>query len=768
MQGIVSAVETVEMQEGRSLKPVLAQLDKTPLLTDEMFGLIGYLTAHTYCTCYEAVKAMLPNGMNVSVSERFVQTRRYTDEECAALPQEQERVLRFLQTEKTEKELRAFLNIRQHAAKSAPVRALLSAGMIRREEEAVRKTPVKKVRYAAVSPDFDGDVTGFSERQRLLLSALATVGETEPASLCCFCGVTEAVLRALVKKGAVLMYKKEAEVLPEPENVSKTESIPVILSDEQECVCRGILALQAKGEANCALLYGVTGSGKTQIYIKLIEQALLAGKTAMLLVPEIALTPQLSARFVSLFGERTAVIHSGLSQADRLAAFGRVKSGAARIVIGTRSAVFSPLSNIGLIILDEEGEASYKSDAAPRYHARDIAKWRCGYHKATLLLGSATPSVDSRFQAERGRYHYFSLNSRFAQARMPDVYLIDMRAEQQSGNYTFLSSVLKEQLLLNLAAGEQSVLLLNRRGYQPYATCMSCGEVYKCPSCDVALTYHKTDAHFLCHYCGHTEPEGASCPKCGGVLKRTGAGTQRIEETLAGLLPGARILRMDTDTTGTRGAYEKKLAAFARGEYDVMVGTQMIAKGLDFPNVTLAGVLNGDAGLGSGDYRSSERAFSLITQVVGRSGRGAKSGRAYIQTFDPDNPVIVYAAAQNYEAFYRDEIEMRKNLLYPPFCDLLAIGVSGKDEHAVKRAAYRVCEILREESENAARIAMKLVGISPAAVYRVSGKFRYRVVVKCRMNREFREIVARVLKRCGGERLFAGIGIFADVNGELL
>ena len=768
MQGIVSAVETVEMRDGRSLKPVLSQLDKEPLLTDEMFGLIGYLTAHTYCTCYEAVKAMLPNGMNVSVSERFVQTRRYTDEECDALSQEQERVLRFLQTEKTEKELRAFLNIRQHAAKSAPVRALLSAGMIRREEEAVRKTPVKKVRCAAVRPDFDGDVTGFSERQRLLLSTLATVGETEPASLCSFCGVTEAVLRALVKKGAVLMYKKEAEVLPEPENVSKTEPIPVILSDEQERVCRGILALQAKGEANCALLYGVTGSGKTQIYIKLIEQALLAGKTAMLLVPEIALTPQLSARFVSLFGERTAVIHSGLSQADRLAAFERVKSGAARIVIGTRSAVFSPLSDIGLIILDEEGESSYKSDAAPRYHARDIAKWRCGYHKATLLLGSATPSVDSRFQAERGRYHYFSLNSRFAQARMPDVYLIDMRAEQQSGNYTFLSSVLKEQLLLNLAAGEQSVLLLNRRGYQPYATCMSCGEVYKCPSCDVALTYHKTGAHFLCHYCGHTEPEGASCPKCGGVLKRTGAGTQRIEETLAGLLPGARILRMDTDTTGTRGAYEKKLAAFARGEYDVMVGTQMIAKGLDFPNVTLAGVLNGDAGLGSGDYRSSERAFSLITQVVGRSGRGAKSGRAYIQTFDPDNPVIVYAAAQNYEAFYRDEIEMRKNLLYPPFCDLLAIGVSGKDEHAVKRAAYRVCEILREESENAARIAMKLVGVSPAAVYRVSGKFRYRAVIKCRMNREFREVVARVLKRCGRERLFAGIGIFADVNGELL
>lgn len=768
VQGMVSAIETREVEESRPLKPVLAQLDKTPLLTDEMFGMIGYLTAHTYCTCYEAVKAVLPNGMNVSVSERFVQSRRYTDEECAALSEPEERVLRFLQTEKTEKELRAFLNIRQHAAKFPPVRALLSAGMIRREEEAVRKAPVKKVRRAAVSPDFDGDVTGFSEKQRLLLSTLAAAGEAEPVSLCSFCGVTEAVLRALIKKGAVVSYRKEAEPQPEPETPCETKSIPVVLSKEQERVYRGILALQEKDEANCALLYGVTGSGKTQVYVKLIEKVLLEGKTAMLLVPEIALTPQLSARFVSLFGERTAVIHSGLSQADRLAAFERVKSGAARIVIGTRSAVFSPLSDIGLIILDEEGESSYKSDSAPRYHARDIAKWRCGYHKATLVLGSATPSVDSRFQAERGRYHYFALNNRFAQARMPDVYLIDMRAEQQSGNYTFLSGVLKEQLKLNLAAGEQSVLLLNRRGYQPYATCMSCGEVFKCPSCDVALTYHKAGGHFLCHYCGHMEPEDACCPKCGGVLKRTGAGTQRIEETLGEFLSGARILRMDTDTTGTRGAYEKKLAAFARGEYDVMVGTQMIAKGLDFPNVTLAGVLNGDAGLGSGDYRSSERAFSLITQVVGRSGRGEKNGRAYIQTFDPDNPVIAYAAAQNYEAFYRDEIKMRRNLLYPPFCDLLAIGVSGRDEHAVKRAAYRVCEVLREESENAARIVMKLVGVSPAAVYRVSGKFRYRAVVKCRMNREFREIVSRVLKRCGRERLFAGIGIFADVNGELL
>lgn len=770
IQGIVSAVETHE-EENPRLKPVAAQIDEKPLLTDEMFGLIGYLTAHTFCTCYEAVKAMLPAGMNVSVTERFVPGRPLTEEEAESLPGAQQKVLDYLQTGKTEGELRAFLKMRQHAAKSAVVRALLSAGLIEREEKTVRKAPVKTVRRVAVHPDFDGDVTGFSQKQCSLLSTLEKIGEADPAELCAFCGVTEAVLKALVRKGAAVLYIKEAEHRSEPVRNSPDcdkLSLDITLSDEQEQAFQGILALQQKEEANCALLCGVTGSGKTQVYIKLIERALAAGKTAMLLVPEIALTPQLSSKFVLLFGDLTAVIHSGLSQADRMRAYERIQSGEARIVIGTRSAVFSPLSDLALIILDEEGEGSYKSDASPRYHARDIAKWRCGYHKATLLLGSATPSVDSRFQAERGRYRYFELKNRFAQAALPEVYLVDMRTEQQNGNFSFLSEVLKEQLRLNLEANEQSVLLLNRRGYQPYATCMSCGEVMKCPSCDVALTYHKANGHFLCHYCGHAEPEVTSCPKCGGVLKRTGAGTQRIEETLEELLPGARILRMDTDTTGTRGAYEKKLRAFGRGDYDIMVGTQMIAKGLDFPNVTLAGVLNGDAGLGSGDYRSGERVFSLITQVVGRSGRGEKSGRAYIQTFDPENPVIVYAAQQNYDAFYKDEIEMRRVLLYPPFCDLLAIGVSGTDEQAVKQAAQRLCVVLREETKDARRIVMKLIGITPAAVYRVSGKFRYRAVIKCRMNREFREIIARVLRRCGKEPLFQKISIFADVNGELL
>lgn len=766
VQGVVSSIETVETGD-KKLKPIIAQIDKKPLLTEEMFGIVRYLMAHTYCTCYEAVKAILPIGMNVQVKERFVPARRLDVGEYEFLPGAQQRIMDFIQTGKTEKELRAFLQLKHNASSSSAVRALISAGILEKEEISARKTAVKKMRLVRISPEFDGDVTDCTEKQQRLILALRQFGEAQPNDLCRHCGVGIGMANTLVKKGIFEIFVREVEETYFPAAAQKAES-GYVLSDEQQAAYDGILPLIQAEEANCALLCGVTGSGKTQVYIKLIEQVLNEGKTAMLLVPEIALTPQLSQRFISCFGERTAVIHSGLSHAERLQAFERIRSGAARIVIGTRSAVFSPLENLALIILDEEGEGSYKSDASPRYHARDIAKWRCGYHKATLLLGSATPSVDSRFQAERGRYHYFELKNRYAKAVLPEVYLIDMRTEQKNGNFTPLSDVLKEQLMLNFRAGEQSVLLLNRRGYQPYATCMTCGEVHKCPSCDVALTYHKATGHFLCHYCGHTEPEIGTCKKCGGVLKRTGAGTQRIEETIAEFLPEARILRMDTDTTGTRGAYEKKLAAFGRGEYDIMVGTQMIAKGLDFENVTLAGVINGDAGLGSGDYRASERAFSLITQVVGRSGRGKKTGRAYIQTFDPENPVIGYAAAQNYDGFYRDEIEMRKALLYPPFCDLLAVGIASADEQTVIKAAHRVCEVLREEVTGVENITMKLIGITPAAVYRISGKFRYRTVIKCRMNREFRAVIARVLKRCGKEPLFQKITLFADVNGEVL
>ena len=766
VQGFVASV--TEEPDEISLKPVAALIDKTPLFTQEMTDMVSFLVTHTFCTFYEAVRTILPIGTNVTVEQVYRCAHCMTDEEISAYPPKQQRILQFLTTSKSEKELRSFLNTKQAAHKNAAVRTLLDKNVIVCEENASRKVAVPTERRVAVCETFNAQAASLSKKQAELYTLLRTVGEAAPKEICYLCGVTEAVLRALVQKGAAYYYEKECapSFLPSPKAACPTREI--VLSEEQQAAADGIYALIREPKPNAALLQGVTGSGKTQVYLKLIAQTLADGKNAMMLVPEISLTPQMVEQFTMQFGEIVAVIHSGLTPAQRLYEFERIRHGAVRIVVGTRSAVFSPLSDIALIIMDEEAQASYKSDASPRYHARDVAKWRCGRHHATLLLGSATPSVDSRYQAQRGRYAYFVLKNRYANAILPEVFLIDMRAEPPEASLSLLSGTLVSELLKNKQAGEQSILLLNRRGYQAYATCMACGKVLTCPSCDVALTYHRANERLMCHYCGHSEPVTARCPVCGGMLKRTGAGTQRIEEELNRLIPGIRVLRMDTDTTYSRYAYERRFDAFRRGEYDVIIGTQMIAKGLDFKNVTLAAVLNGDSGLGSGDFRSTERVFSLITQVIGRSGRSEKAGRAYIQTFSPDHWVIQYAAAQDYDAFYREEIALRKTLMYPPFCDLVTIGIAAADETVVKRATLFALSKLKEEANNTQGIALKVIGAAPAAVARVSGKYRYRIVMKCRMNAPFRTMLSAVLRHCQKSRECSNVTMFADVNGEIL
>ena len=766
VQGFVASI--TEEPDDPPLKPIAALIDKTPLFTSEMTEMASFLVQHTFCTFYEAVRTILPIGTNVTVEQTFRTAKRLTDEEITEYPAKQQQILNFLSTSKSEKELRALLKSKQAANKNAAVRALLDAGVIVCEENACRKVAVPTERRVAVCETFDADTVPLSKKQAELYRMLCTVKEAAPKEVCYLCGVTEAVLKALVQKGGAYYFEKECAQSFSPAQNKLSVRHEIVLSEEQQNAADGIFALVCEPKPNAALLQGVTGSGKTQVYLKLIEQTLAMGKNAMMLVPEISLTPQMVGQFTAQFGEIVAVIHSGLTPSQRLYEFERIRQGAVRIVVGTRSAVFSPLADIGLIIMDEEGEGSYKSDASPRYHARDIAKWRCGKHHATLLLGSATPSIDSRYQAERGKYAYFVLKNRYANAVLPEVFLIDIRTEPPEAALSFLSGTLIGELSKNKQAGEQSILLLNRRGYQAYATCMACGKVLTCPSCDVALTYHRANERLMCHYCGHSEPVTARCPSCGGILKRTGAGTQRIEEELNRLIPDIRVLRMDTDTTYSRHAYEQRFDAFRRGEYDVMIGTQMIAKGLDFKNVTLAAVLNGDSGLGSGDFRSTERAFSLITQVVGRSGRSEKAGRAYIQTYAPDNSVIQYAAAQDYDAFYREEIALRKTLMYPPFCDLVTIGLAAAEEQTVKHAASTALSVLEEEATQAQGVALKVLGVSPAAVARVSGKYRYRIVMKCRNNAPFRAMLTNVLKRCGRERIFSGVTIFADVNGEVL
>lgn len=767
VQGLVSSLYEEENGEAR-LKPISAQLDREPVFTEEMFQIMDFLVEYTFCTYYEAIRTILPNGVNIEIIESYQLKKEALAAYAENFTQEQQNLLKFLKTAKTAKELTAFLDVRKNPGKSPVVQSLLALGVIERLEQTRQKTAPKTIRMIKINPDAETSLL-LSKKQAEVLRILSEQEAMSVKELCYYAGVTQAVVRTLLKKGILYSFEQESETssyLPPSSAYAKIGELT--LSESQSRAAEGIWELFEKGKPACALLHGVTGSGKTQIYSKLIEWVVNAQKSALMLVPEIALTPQLVTKFKEYFGAVIAVIHSGLSSSERMREYDRIKKGEAKIVIGTRSAIFAPLSSIGMIILDEEGESSYKSDASPRYHTREVAKLRCRIHNAVLLLGSATPSIDSYYHALKGDYSLFTLENRFASANLPNVYLINMLEEQKKKNFATLSELLQEQLAINLKNGEQSILLINRRGYHTFATCMQCSQVLTCPSCSVALTYHKPNDSLMCHYCGHVEPFVSHCPSCGGnYLKLTGTGTQKLQDELAQSFPEARILRMDADTTYSRDSFEQNFEAFKKGSYEILLGTQMIAKGLDFPNVTLVGVIHADAGLYSSDYRASERVFSLITQVVGRSGRSEKSGRAYIQSFDPKNPVIQLAAKQDYRDFYQDEILTRRTLFYPPFCDILLLGFAAEDEERVKQAAMLALKILKEEALKEKKIAMKVLGIAPASVYRISGKFRYRMILKCRFNRPMREMISRVLRRASKDRAFSGVSLTADLNGDM-
>lgn len=488
-----------------------------------------------------------------------------------------------------------------------------------------------------------------------------------------------------------------------------------------------------------------------------------------MLVPEIALTPQMVQKFQSIFGETVAVIHSNLSLSQRMSEFKRIHLGQAQIVVGTRSAVFAPLDNVGLIIMDEEGERSYKSEASPRYHTRDVAKKRCAEHNAVLLMASATPSIESYFFAKSNRYSLFELTERYTDAGLPDVRIVDMNEELDrdvTGNF---SDELLDELHYNLEHNEQSILLLNRRGYHTHISCPNCHEPLVCPNCSIPLTYHKINGQLMCHYCGYSKELDAVCPTCGyDHLKLTGAGTQRLENELSECFPDARILRMDTDTTYSRYAYEKNFTAFANGEYDIMVGTQMIAKGLDFPNVTLVGVMSVDKNLFAGDFRSYERTFSLITQVVGRSGRGEKPGRALLQTFVPEHYVLNLASQQNYTTFYGEEIALRKTLIYPPFCDIYVVGFTSLIDSAARKGADIFLNMLREKiNSTQASFPLRVIGPSPYSYVKMNGRYRYKIIMKCKNTLEFRQFISEILEETYHRKEFSNVSVIIDINGDI-
>ncbi len=578
-------------------------------------------------------------------------------------------------------------------------------------------------------------------------------------------GISKPTLDTLCEKGvlAVAQQDKALDLFGD----IPFDPQPITLAEEQQRTYDALLPDLEDGNPHAALLHGVTGSGKTVVFLKLIERTLELGRTALVLVPEISLTPQMIRRLKSTFGSRLAVQHSALNNTERLLQWRMIQQGNADIVVGTRSAIFSPLQNIGLIIIDEEQEHTYQSESAPRYDAHDVAKKRAAMENSLLVFASATPLTESYYAAESGKYKLLTLTKRYGGRPLPHVDFIDMRAEMAAGNAREVSTRMVRELQENLDNGEQSILLLNRRGYHTVGMCATCGHVLKCPNCSVPLVYHKPQQALMCHHCGHTvRPLPQNCPECGGKINYSGFGTQRVEEELAELLPSARILRMDQDSTGQKNAHETMLAQFGRQEYDILLGTQMVAKGLDFEKVTLVGVLGIDSLLFGQGFRAYENVFSLVTQVIGRGGRAALPGRALIQTTVPEHPVLQLAAEQDYESFYREEIAFRKFGLYPPFCSFCIVGFVGAQEGAVALAAHRFGTLLAERAAAHPTMPLRLLGPAPMGITMLNGKYRYKLTLKCRNDAAFRALLRETLEAYAKEKLPQKASVILDFNSD--
>ena len=607
------------------------------------------------------------------------------------------------------------------------------------------KIGVAGVRMAELTVSRGEELPRLTPKQQSVADLLLDIGSATVEEIKTLCGVGDGVLKNMEKCGVLRFFKKEKYRNPYADLPAAPKAAEIELSAEQTKAYNTLSAM-LDGDGGSALLYGVTGSGKTQVYMRLIDRALQQGKDTIVLVPEIGLTPQVLGLFHQRYGRQVAVLHSGLSVGERNDEYRRADRGEAKIVLGTRSAVFAPLHTLGLIIMDEEQELTYKSERTPRYHARDIARYRAGESGALFVMASATPSIESYAAAKAGKYTLCSLEHRFGNAALPQVCTVDMKGELHAGHRSPLSRTLQKQIQSNLDAGKQTILLMNRRGYNTFIACNDCGHVITCPNCSISLTYHSYSNRLMCHYCGYSKPLDNTCPECGShAVRYSGFGTQRIEDELQALFPAARILRMDADTTAGKFSHQKLFDAFAAHEYDILVGTQMVAKGLDFDDVTLVGVVNADNALYDENYLSHERAFDLITQVVGRSGRRDATGTAVIQTIDPCNPVIDLAARQDYPAFFETEYALRRILTYPPFCDIYGVFFVSEDENAAALAAKAFFDTLVLENKEQQQ-KLIVLGPSPARISKISNTYRYRLAIKCKNSKSVRNLLMQVLK----------------------
>ena len=762
---ILARVQEPKLPGSKALRQVL---DPEPVLDKAGIDLALWMRGRYFCTVFEAVKTILPAGLWYGLREIWSLAMAPEAARSAAvdIPGAWQ-VLDLLEKQGGKADIRVLRDALGDGAEK-PLKAMKKAKILACETDAKRKIADKSHRMVELAVNTE-DAYALTEPKRRsaparyeVVNFLATAGRTPAAEVSYYTGASARTLKTMEKAGLIAFSEEEELRVPSLDDVEPGPEI--VLNEEQQRAFEEILGRVQAAKPSVTLLHGVTGSGKTQVYLRLVQETLALGRTAMVLVPEIVLTPQMMRKFSSYFGNRVAMLHSSLKMTERYDQWKRIRRGEVDVVLGTRSALFAPLKNLDLIVMDEEQEGSYQSENVPRYDAREVAKYLCVREKAALVFGSATPTVETAWAAEQGSYQKALLRRRYNENALPEVLIADLRQEILNGNPGLISTPLRQELEKNLAAGEQSILFLNRRGSSRMLLCGECGYVPQCPRCSTAMTYHSANGRLMCHYCGHSEPAADTCPECGGWMKHVGAGTQKVEEELRELFPEAGILRMDADTTA--GGHEEILQTFERERVPILLGTQMVAKGLDFENVTLVGVLSADISLYVDNYRAAERTFSLLTQVVGRAGRGGKTGRAVIQTYTPGNDVIRCAARQDYDAFYESEIRMRRLRRYPPFADLFTVTVSGTEEGRVLRAAVSVRETLRQLCRRPELAAgePEVLGPAPAPVVKVNNRFRYRCTLVGKNDKATREMLAWLQKDFAKDSANRGMNLFVDHN----
>jgi len=767
-EGVVLSLES---GDETSLKAVDRVLDEEPVLDSRMLRLAAFLRQRYFCTFYEAARVMLPAGLWFREKPAYALTEDRSWKDAAIRQTDAKALLEFLETLGGQAEETALTEaVPEEEKRHAALRYLVRKKWVSDKTDFLRRISDKteKIATLACAPEEAMEYAGRCLRapmQRSVLELMCAIGSVSVKELCYYTGATSTTVKRLADLGYLELTDKP--VLRCSQIKPAVLTGPLALSDQQQMVFSGIREQMVQDEPGVALLHGVTGSGKTAVYLKLIQSCLENGKSALLLVPEIALTPQLLSLLAAHFGDKVAVQHSSLAASERYDQWKRIQKGDASVVVGTRSAVFAPCSHLGIIILDEEQEHSYKSENSPRYSAAEVALWRGAKEKILVLFGSATPSVETMYRAKTGTFRLYTLNTRYNGKALPQVRIVDMRQELKDGNDLSLSRELTERIAQTHGAGNQTILFLNRRGNSRALLCVDCGESPECPRCSARLTYHSVNNRMMCHYCGFSQSVSQRCPDCGGPLKPVGTGTQKVQEQLQSLFPDMPVIRMDADTVNAANTHEKILNRFEQEKIPVLVGTQMVAKGLNLPKVALVGVLDADMSLYAGSYRAAENTFNMLTQVVGRAGRGEIAGEALIQSLVPENRVLQLAANQDYEGFYEMEIQMRRVQQLPPFADVASVTFLGQDEGRVLRGAakfrdslngcLRQTAYLREECE--------VLGPAPCAVPRINYNYRYRLTLRCKMTQPLRELIAHLLRQFSQDSANRGVSAFADVNG---